>query len=198
MLLISNITVIVHDVNRSKAHDKLFIHLGYRELQPNPLDIARGRYVEGSVVEGRIVEFLDFGAIVELADGIQGLLHDSEVSWTDRDAKASHQFAMGDVVPVRVRHSYKGKSKLTLSYRETQPDPWESVEQEYPVGTRTTGKVLKQVEYGVFVALGNGCVGLLHKSHMADTLDATKGQVINIVVAEVDAKQKRISLSIDG
>ena len=195
--LAASITVIVREVNRSKAHGKLFIYLGYRELQPNPLEIAQDQYVEGRVVEGRIVEFREFGAIVEIADGIHGLLHDSEVSWTDRDAKASDQFTVGDMIPVRVRHSYKGKSKLSLSYRETQPDPWLCVGQQYPVGTRTTARVLKQVEYGVFATLPNGCVALLHKSQMTDAMDVKSGQAINFVVTEVDSERKRISLSID-
>lgn len=191
----SSITVIVREVNRSKAHSKLFIYLGYRELQPNPQEIAQDQYVEGSIVEGKIFELRDFGAIVEIADGIYGLLHNSEVSWIDKDAKVSGHFAVGDLIPVKVRHSCKGKSKLSLSYRETQPDPWLCVGQQYPAGTRTTARVLSHVDYGVFATLPNGCVALLHKSRMTDAMDVKFGQAISVVVTEVDLERKRISLS---
>lgn len=192
----ANITVIVHEVNRSKTHGKLFISLGYRELQPNPWNLVEEKYPVGVRVEGRIVEFLPFGATVELEDGFSGLLHDSEISWTNRNAKASETFGIGDTVSVIVKHTDKGKRKLHLSYRETQPDPWASVEQALPVGTHTKGRVVKCVDYGAFVELNNGYIALLHKSQAPVAFDADVGELLDVVITDVDPMARRISLAL--
>lgn len=201
----SSIRVVVRDARRSKAHGKLYIYLSYRDLQPkpirppkpkNPLDIAREHFVEGSILEGRIVEFRDYGAIVEIMAGVSGLVHNSEVSWTDKDATASKQFAIGDVIPVKLSYSYSGKPKISLSYRATQPNPWTSVEQDYPMGTRTRARVLKHADFGIFAKLPNGCIGLLHKSRMTGSEMIVQGQEIEVVVVEVDGARQRISLSL--
>ncbi len=194
----ANITVIVHEVHRSKTHGKLFVILGYRELQPNLWNLVEEKYPVGTRAEGRIVEFLPFGATVELEDGFSGLLHDSEISWTNRNAKVSETFRIDDTVSVVVNYSDKGKRKLHLSYRETQPDPWVGVEQAFPVGTHTKGRVVRRVDYGTFVELNNGCVGLLHKSQVPTTFDAEAGKLLDVVITGVDILARRISLSLAG
>lgn len=194
----ANITVIVHEVNRSKTHGKLFVSLGYRELQPNPWNLVEEKYPVGARAEGRIVEFLPFGATVELEDEFSGLLHDSEISWTNRNAKVSETFRIGDTVSVVVSYSDKGKRKLHLSYRETQPDPWVGVEQTFPVGTHTKGRVVRRVDYGTFVELNNGCVALLHKSQVPATFDAEAGKLLDVVITDVDPLTRRIALALAG
>ena len=194
----ANITVIVHEAHRSKTHGQLFINLGYRELQPNPWKLVEEKYPIGARAEGRIIEFLPFGATVELEGGFSGLLHDSEISWTNRNAKASETFGIGDTVSVVVKHTDKDKGKLHLSYRETQPDPWASVEQALPVGTHTKGRVVRCVDYGAFVELNNGCIALLHKSQTPAAFDADVGNLLDVVITVVDPLARRISLALAG
>ncbi|MBS0298977.1 MAG: 30S ribosomal protein S1 [Proteobacteria bacterium] len=192
----ANITVVVHEVNRSKTHGKLFVSLGYRELQPNPWSLVEEKYPIGTRTEGKLIEFLPFGATVELDDEFSGLLHDSEISWTNRNAKVSETFCIGDKVSVVVIYSDKGKRKLHLSYRETQPDPWLGVEQMFPVGMHTEGLVVRRVDYGTFVELNNGCIALLHKSQVPPTFDAEAGKLLDVVITDVDSLAKRISLTL--
>jgi len=191
-----SIRVTVREANRSKAHGKLFITLGYRELQPNPWNDVEEQYVAGMHINGRIVEFLPFGATVKLDDHISGLLHDSEISWTDRNAKASKTFKIDDPVTVLITHIDKDKRKLYLSYRETQPNPWESITHTFPIGTRTNGLVLKHADYGFFIKLSNGCVALLHNSQTPATFMADVGSVVNVVVTDVDSVGRRIALAL--
>lgn len=192
----ADITVIVHEINRSKTHGKLFITLGYRELQPNPWDMMEEKYPIGTRVEGTIVEFLPFGATVQLEGEYSGLLHDAEVSWTNRNANASEMFRIGDTIPVIVKPPHKGKQRLHLSYRETQPDPWASIEQTFPVGTHTKGRVVSCVQYGAFVELNNGCIALLHKSQMPSSFCPSVGSPIAVVITAVDPLARRVSVAL--
>ncbi|HEY3324132.1 MAG TPA: S1 RNA-binding domain-containing protein [Planctomycetota bacterium] len=188
------VTVIVREFARSKKRGMLLISLGYRELQPNPWELVEVKYPPGTRTQGRIIEFLPFGAIIEFDDGFPGLLHDSELSWTKARAKASELFKIGDLVPVVIQQSDKAKAKLHLSYRETLPNPWDSVTKDLPVGGKTRGRIVKCVEYGYFVELDNGCQGLWHKSSIPERFVAEVGSVLEFVVTFVDPLLQRISL----
>jgi small subunit ribosomal protein S1 len=190
------IRVTVREASRSKAHGKLFITLSYRELQPNPWDDVEEKFPVGTHVSGRIIDFLPFGAIVKLDDHISGLLHDSEISWTDRDAKTSKVFKIDDLIIAFVTHVDKDKRKLHLSYRETQPNPWDSIADTFPIGTHTNGHVLKCTEYGFFIKLSNGCVALMHNSKVPTAFTADVGSIVNVVIIDVDSVGRRIAVAL--
>lgn len=157
---------------------------------------ARQKYPTGTRATGTIIELHKYGATVQLEDGYLGLLHNREVSWTNRHAKASEIFQPRETIPVVVKPSYEGNKGLQLSHRETQPDPWVSIEQTFPPGTYAKGRIIRCVDYGVFVELKNGCVALLHKSQMPNSFYPILGNFISVVITAVDSVARRISLAL--
>lgn len=189
----SSIKVIVRDINRSNK-DVLHIRLGHREFFPAPYNLARMKYPEGSVIEGKVLKLRDYGAIVELSQGYNGLLHNSEISWVEKHVKASDLFSEGDIIPVKVITAHKSKRRLHLSYRETKTNPWDSITHDLPIGSRLKGRVLNIVEYGVFISLKNGLVGLLHNSQVKGSLEIIEGQIIEVEIVGINTETKRIAL----
>ena len=187
------IEVLVHKIRRKNRGD--IIILGYRELQTNPWDSVESIPPIGSSASGTISVLFSHGVLIALDVGFDGYLHNSEISWTDRHAKASMFFEVGDVVTVAIIGTNKIKRRISLSYREARENPWDSVASLFPIGGRTTGRVVRQVDFGLFIELSNGCIALLHKSQMPLEYHADIGAIINIVVLEIDSTSNRISVA---
>ena len=193
------LTVVVLDIDRERER----VSLGLKQAQENPWEDIESRYAVGSRLHGKVVNLVPYGAFVELEDGIEGLVHVSEFSWTRRVARASDVLSVGDEVDVIVLNVNKEEQKIALGIRQTEANPWDTVQVRYPVGTRVRGKVRNFTSYGAFVQLEDGIDGMIHVSDMSWTRKINhptevlqKGQEVEAVVLEVDSENQRISLGL--
>jgi small subunit ribosomal protein S1 len=159
------------------------------------------KYPAGSRVKGKVVNVMPYGAFVELEDGVEGLIHVSEMSWTKRVTKASDMLKVGDEVEAVVLDLQKEAKKISLGLRQTMENPWEVLAESFPRGTRITGKVRNLTSYGAFVQIRDDIDGMIHVSDMSWTKKVTnpaeilqKGQEVEAVILEIDPDQQRISL----
>ncbi|MBQ3748867.1 MAG: S1 RNA-binding domain-containing protein, partial [Kiritimatiellae bacterium] len=144
--------VMVLDVDRDRER----VSLGLKQTQPNPWDAIQDQFPVGSRVSGKVVNLAPYGAFVEIAPGIEGLVHISEFSWTKRVARASDMLSVGDEVQVVVLSVDMENQKIALGIRQTQENPWDTVQDRYPVGSRVKGKVRNFTNYGAFIELEEG------------------------------------------
>ncbi len=191
--------VMVLDVDRDRER----VSLGLKQTTPNPWDAIQDQFPVGSRVEGKVVNLAPYGAFVEIAPGIEGLVHISEFSWTKRVARASDMLAVGDVVQVVVLSVDVENQKIALGIRQTQANPWDTVQERFPVGSKIKGKVRNFTAYGAFVELEEGIDGMIHVSDMSWTRKINhpseclqKGEEVEAVVLDVNAKEQRISLGL--
>jgi small subunit ribosomal protein S1 len=191
------IKVIVLDYNE----DKNRISLGLKQLQPHPWEDVGAKYPVGSVIRGKVVSISDYGAFVELERGVEGLIHISEMSWTQHIKHPSKILAVGEMVDAKVLNINKEERKISLGLKQLEPDPWETLAERYPVGSRHTGKVRNLTNFGAFVELEEGIDGLIHISDLSWTKKirhpgevVKKGDEIQVVVLNVDKDNRRISL----
>ena len=191
--------VMVLDVDRDRER----ISLGLKQTTPNPWDTILEQFPVGSRVAGKVVNLAAYGAFVEIAPGIEGLVHISEFSWTKRVARASDMLSVGDEVQVVVLSVDVENQKIALGIRQTQANPWDTVQERFPVGSKVKGKVRNFTAYGAFVELEEGIDGMIHVSDMSWTRKVNhpseclqKGQEVEAVVLDVNAKEQRISLSL--
>lgn len=191
--------VIILDVDRERER----VSLGLKQKSRNPWDDIEARFPVGSRLRGRVVNLAPYGAFVEIEEGIEGLVHVSEISWTKRIARASDVLAVGDEVDVVVLSINKDDQKIALGIRQTEDNPWDTVQERYPVGSRISGKVRNFTSYGAFIELEEGIDGMIHVSDMSWTRKINhpsemleKGQEVDAVVLEVDPKGNRISLGL--
>ena len=191
--------VVVLDVDRERGR----VSLGLKQAQPNPWDTIDAKYPVNSRLRGKVVNLVAYGAFVELEPGIEGLVHVSEFSWTRHVARASDMLKVGDEVDVVVLSVDKETQKIALGIRQTEENPWDSVSERYPVGTRVKGKIRNFTSYGAFVQLEDGIDGMIHVSDMSWTRKINhptellqKGQEVEAVVLEVDSENQRISLGL--
>lgn len=184
-------------------HDKERISLGLKQRMGNPWEGVEDRYPVHSRVRGKVVSLVPYGAFVELEPGVEGLVHVSEMSWTKRVAKASDVLKVGDEVEAVVLAVNAADQKISLGIRQTEENPWESVQERYPIGTRVRGKVRNFTTYGAFVEIEEGIDGMIHVSdlswtrkvnHPSEVLE--KDEEVECVVLEVDPSQQRISLGL--
>ena len=191
--------VMVLDVDRERER----ISLGLKQTTPNPWDSILEQFPVGSRVSGKVVNLAAYGAFVEIAPGIEGLVHISEFSWTKRVARASDMLSVGDEVQVVVLSVDVENQKIALGIRQTQENPWDSVMDRYPVGSRVKGKVRNWTQYGAFVELEDGIDGMIHvtdlswtrrPAHPSECLQ--KGQEVEAIVLDVNPKEQRISLGL--
>ena len=178
----------------------VFIHLGYRELTPDTRETLAQRYPINSRHTGKIVKFTMYGAFIQFSDSMVSYLHDSQISWRRGKTKASDVFKLGDTIEVVVLGVDMVKKQLELSYRLTQPNPWDSVQTEYPTGTRLTGCVTSAVIFGVFVRLPNGCSGMIHSSalpKMTSPKSFVIGDNIGVIIISMEPEHQRITLGLD-
>jgi small subunit ribosomal protein S1 len=191
------LNVVVLDYDR----DRQRISLGLKQLQSHPWDNIGDKYQEGTVVEGKVVSITDYGAFVELEKGIEGLVHISEMSWTEHVRHPSQMVALGQLVNVKILNIDNEGKKISLGMKQLQPDPWEGIASRYPAGTVLKGKVRNITNFGVFAEIEPGIDGLVHISDLSWTKRikhpseiVKKGQELDVVVLNIDEKERRISL----
>ncbi len=191
--------VMVLDVDQDKER----ISLGLKQTTENPWTTITEQFPVDSRVKGKVVNLAAYGAFVEIAPGIEGLVHISEFSWTKHVARASDMLNIGDEIMVQVLSVDAEGQKIALGIRQTQENPWDSVTDRYPVGSRVKGKVRNFTTYGAFVELEEGIDGMIHvtdlswtrrPSHPSECLK--KGEEVEAIVLEVNAKDQRISLGL--
>ncbi len=191
------IDVVVLDFDQEKKR----ISLGYKQLQPHPWEKIEEKLPVGKKVTGKVVSLADYGAFVEIEKGIEGLIHISEMSWTQHIKHPSQVVSMGQIIEAIVLSLDKDNKKLSLGIKQLEPDPWLSLMQKYPVGSRHKGVVRNLTNFGVFVELEQGVDGLVHISDLSWTKKirhpgevVKKGEEIEVVILGVDVDQRRISL----
>ena len=179
------------------------VALGLKQKTPSPWVNVGEKYPVGSVVRGDVVNLMSYGAFVKLEEGIEGLVHISEMSWTQRINHPSEMVAIGDVVDVLVLGIDNEKQQISLGMKQTEPDPWEAVQRNYPSGTKVVGRVRNMISYGAFVEIEEGIDGLLHVSDMSWTRKVShpsellkKGDTVETVVLEVDPVKRRVALGL--
>jgi small subunit ribosomal protein S1 len=184
--------VVVLEVKRSKRQ-RVFASVSWLQTQENPWETAEEKHPVGSRTKAIVIDFLPFGAIVEFPTGFRALVHDSEVSWTERKPKAKNFLRAGDEIEVFIQLLDKTKRRIHASYRRAIENPWATFLEKYPIGTVTTGQVVLAREYGAFVMLANGCTGLFHNSQFPPGVSAIGlGESVAIVVLSYDQEKQRI------
>jgi small subunit ribosomal protein S1 len=193
------VDVVVLDVNREKER----VSLGMKQRTANPWDKIEQKFPVGTRVKGKVVNIVPYGAFVELEDGVGGLIHISEFSWTKKIAKPQEVVNVGDTVEAIVLEIKKDEQKISLGIRQLESNPWDIAGTLYPVGTHVKGKVRNLTSYGAFVELQEGIDGMIHVSDMSWTRKINqpsevfkKGDEVEAIVLEVDPSQHRIALGI--
>jgi small subunit ribosomal protein S1 len=179
------------------------ISLGLKQKSPNPWKTAVDQYPVGAVVRGRVVSMTDYGAFVQLEEGIEGMVHVSEMSWTRRVRHPNELLELEQEVDVMVLSVDPDAEKIALGIKQTQPNPWKTISDKYPVGSLATGTIRNLTDYGAFVQLEEGIDGLLHVSDISWTDKVThpnelleKGQVVNVKILNIDPENEKISVGI--
>jgi small subunit ribosomal protein S1 len=179
------------------------VSLGYKQRLPDPWEAVEQRYPVGAKFKGKVVSMTDYGAFVELEEGVEGLVHISEMSWTQRVKHPSKVVAIGDLVEVVVLDVDRGNKRISLGMRQAEPNPWNFIEERYPVGTRVEGRVRNLADFGAFIELEEGIDGLIHISDMSWTKRIRhpsellkKGEKVEAIVLHVDKANHRISLGL--
>ncbi|MBL9181215.1 MAG: 30S ribosomal protein S1 [Verrucomicrobiaceae bacterium] len=191
------VDVVILEVNREKER----VSLGLKQLQNNPWENIEGRYPVGHKVRGKVTKLVAYGAFVEVEEGVEGLIHVSELSWTKRIARPSDVLAVGQVIESVVLGINKDERKISLGVRQLEPNPWDDIDTRYPVGTKMTRPVRNLTAYGAFVELEEGIDGMIHVSDLSWTRKINhpsemlkKGQEVEAVVLGIDKANQRISL----
>jgi len=179
------------------------ISLGYKQLQPFPWDGVMERYPIDAIAVGKVASITDYGAFVELEPGVEGLVHISEMSWTKHIRHPSRVLTVGDDIEVMVLSVDEDEKKISLGLKQTLDNPWDSIEERYPVGTEIEGKIRNLTSFGAFVEIEEGIDGLVHISDMSWTRRINhpsdllkKGDVLKVVVLNIDVENNRISLGL--
>ncbi len=179
------------------------ISLGLKQLTAHPWENIEAKYAVGSRVRGKVVSLTDYGAFVELEKGVEGLVHVSEMSWTRHVKHPSKLVAVGDVVECVVLKVDQEDKKISLGMKQVEPDPWSTLDEKYPSGTRLSGKVRNLTSFGAFVEIEDGIDGLVHVSDMSWTKRVKhpnevlkKGDKVEVVVLRVDTENRRVSLGL--
>jgi ribosomal protein S1 len=189
------VVVLEYDQERER------ISVGLKQLQDDPRENIGEKYDEGEVVVGKVVGMKDYGAFVELEEGVEGLLHNSEMSWTQHVKHPSQMVSLGQHVDVKILNVDDEEKKISLGMKQLEPDPWEGVSDRYSAGTVLAGTVCNIVNFGVFVEIEPGIEGLVHVSDLSwtkkvqdpgDMID--EGQELDVVILDIDEEERRISL----
>ena len=191
------INVVVLDFDENKKR----ISLGLKQLQPHPWEVLDEEIKEGSVVKGKIVNIEDYGAFLEIQPGVEGLIHVSEVTWSNQPVNAREFFTLGQEHEAKVVTIDREERKMSLSLKQLQKDPWSDIEERYPLESRHSGEVKNLTPYGVFVELEDGIGGMVHISDLSWTKrfnhpsEFTKvGETIEIVILDIGKENRKLSL----
>ncbi len=178
------------------------VSLGYKQKSSDPWEAVEQKYAAGTKVRGRVVSLTNYGAFVELEPGVDGLLHISDMSWTRNVGHPSEMLKKGQEIETQILNIDKEQKRISLGLKQLQPDPWATVAQRYPMGSRVTGKVVRLTDFGAFVELEPGVDGLLHISQMSSRPISRPEEVVNVgdeltlLVIRVDPNERRIGLSL--
>ena len=177
------------------------ISLGMKQIEPNPWDIVAENYPIGSIIEGKVRTLTDFGAFIGLEEGIDGLIHVSDMSWTQKINHPSEVIKKGDTVKAVVLSVDKGRERLSLGLKQLTTNPWEELASKYPSGSVVAGKVVNHADFGTFVELMEGVEGLIHVSEI-DLEDGQgpeeaypSGSEIKVKILNIDSEERKVSLS---
>ncbi|SHJ25552.1 SSU ribosomal protein S1P [Desulfatibacillum alkenivorans DSM 16219] len=178
------------------------VSLGMKQVAPNPWDVIGEKYPIGTTIEGRIKNITDFGMFIGIDEGIDGLVHISDISWTKRINHPGDVYKKGDEVRAIVLHIDRENERFSLGIKQLEPDPWETISERYQVGTKVNGLITSVTDFGIFVELEEGIEGLVHVSEVAKEKVKTPvgqfnvGDTVETVVVNINPKERRIGLSI--
>lgn len=191
------INVVVTDFDEEKRR----ISLSLKKLLPHPWETIDEKFNIGDKVNGKVVSLTDYGAFIEIEKGIEGLIHNSEMSWTQHIKHPSQVVSMGQVIEAVILSLDKDEKKISLGIKQLEPDPWQELMQKYPIGSRHTGIARNLTNFGVFLELEPGVDGLVHISDLSWTKKirhpgevVKKGEKMDVAVLGVDVEQRKISL----
>lgn len=191
--------VVVLDINREKER----VSLGLKQTQKNPWNETENRFPVGSKVKGKVTNLVPYGAFVEIEEGVEGLIHVSELSWTKRITRPSDVLTIGQELEAVVLGVNKDEQKISLGVRQLEPNPWDEIEHRYQIGKQVKGTVRNLTAYGAFVELEEGIDGMIHVSDMSWTRKINhpsevvkKGDELEAVVIDIDKNAQRISLGL--
>jgi len=191
------INVVVLDFDENKKR----ISLGLKQLQPHPWEVMPADIVEGSTVKGKIVNIEDYGAFLEIQPGVEGLIHVSEVNWNSQPVHAKDYFFLGQEFEAKVVTLDREERKMSLSLKQLTEDPWTTIQQRFPAGSRHSGVVKNLTPYGVFVEMSEGIGGMVHISDLSWTKrfnhpsEYTRvGNNLDVMIMEIDAESRKLSL----
>jgi len=183
--------------------EKEKVSLGLKQALPDPWESVPRRYPVGSRTKGKVVNVTDYGVFIELGEGVEGLVHISELTWSKKMKHPSKIAHIGDTVEVMVLDCDPVKRRISLGMKQVEPNPWALIEEKYPVGTKVVGRVKTVTDFGIFIGFDEGVDGLVHVSEMSWTKKIKhpgefykKGQEVEAVVLNIDRKNERFSLGI--
>lgn len=179
------------------------VTLGYKQKKSDPWTTVEEKYPIGQKVSGKVINTTDYGIFIELEEGVEGLIHVTELDWVEKSIKPSKYFSIGDQVEAAILKVSKDDKKISLSIKQLKPNPWETVKEKYTIGQRITGTVKSFADFGAFISLDEGVDALLHISdmswvkrvrHPSDILK--KNQEIEVVVLNIEPDKERISVGL--
>jgi small subunit ribosomal protein S1 len=183
--------------------EKEKVSLGFKQALPDPWESVKQRYPMGLRHKGKVVNVTDYGVFVELEEGVEGLVHISELTWSKKMKHPSKIVHIGDAVEVMVLDCDPIKRRISLGMKQMEPNPWALIEEKYPMGTKVVGRVKTVTDFGIFIGFDEGVDGLVHVSEMSWTKKIKhpselykKGQEVEAVVLNIDRKNERFSLGI--
>jgi small subunit ribosomal protein S1 len=183
--------------------EKERVSLGLKQVQPNPWEEAQEKYVAGKKVSGEVVSVKDYGIFIELDDGIEGLIHVSEMSWTNKIKNPAKHFTVGEQVEAQVLDVDVENKRISLGFKQLQENPWNDLEAKYPVGKKVTGKIKSIVDFGLFLDLGEEVDALIHVSDLSWTKKPIilnevykEGDELESVVVSIDKENQKFCLGI--
>jgi small subunit ribosomal protein S1 len=193
------IDVVVLDINKEKER----VSLGLKQTQRNPWDKIEERFPVGATVHGKVTNLVPYGAFVEIEEGVEGLIHVSELSWTKRITRPSDVLTQGQLIEAVVLGVNKEEQKISLGVRQLEPNPWDVIEHKYVIGSRVKGKIRNMTAYGAFVELEEGIDGMIHVSDLSWTRKINhpsevlkKNDEVEAIVLDIDKVNQRISLGV--
>lgn len=179
------------------------VTLGYKQRKPDPWASVEEKYPAGKKVFGKVITITDYGIFIELEEGVEGLIHVSEIDWLEKSVKPSKHFSIGDNVEAVILKVSKEEKRISLSIRQLKPNPWELIKDKYTVGQKIRGSVKSFADFGAFISIDDGVDALLHVSdmswvkrikHPSDLLK--KGQEIEIIIQSIEPEKERISVGL--
>ena len=179
------------------------VSLGLKQLGEDPWEAIARRYPEGSRVVGKVTNITDYGSFVEIEEGVEGLVHVSEMDWTNKNVNPAKMVSIGDEVEVMILDIDEERRRISLGMKQCQPNPWDEFAAQYNKGDRVTGAIKSITDFGIFVGLEGGIDGLVHLSDLSwsdageeSIHEFQKGEEVEAVVLSVDPERERISLGV--